>query len=62
VNQTLVSRVNPWLVVALVAATVALAAVVLVASQQSGLLHMIGGTLQGPQQMAPVCPGAPIGC
>jgi hypothetical protein len=55
-------RMNPWLVAALVAAFILLAAVLVVAAQLSGLIHTIGGMLQGPQQIAPGCPGAPIPC
>jgi hypothetical protein len=58
VSQAIGYRMNPWLVVGLVAALVLLAAVLVVAAQQSGLIHMIGGTLQGPQRMAPNCPGS----
>jgi hypothetical protein len=52
VNQAIATRMNPWLVVAVVAAIVLLAAVLLVVTQPS-LIQAIGGTLQGPKQMAP---------
>jgi hypothetical protein len=56
-----VSRMNLWLVAALVAA-IALLAVVMFVVLQPILGHMIGGILHGPQQMAPVCNGLPLPC
>ena len=50
-NQAFVSRVNFWLLVAFVAVLLVVAAVLLAPSA----MHAVGGTLQGPQQMAPVC-------
>jgi hypothetical protein len=62
VDHAIVDRMNLWLLVALVVALVLLASAVLITSQ-SGLLHMIGGMLQGPQQMAPWgCNGGPMPC
>jgi hypothetical protein len=62
VDQAIGYRMNPWLVVALVAAIVLLAAVLVVATQHS-LIHSIGGTLQGPRPMAPWgCGGSSTAC
>jgi hypothetical protein len=61
-NDALAFRVNPWLLAAIIAAIVLVSAVILVVSQQ-GLIHTIGGMLQGPQQMAPWgCSGLPGPC
>ena len=56
-----ISRMNLWLVMALVVAVALIVAVMFVMVQPI-LSHWIGGTLQGPQPMAPVCPGSPVGC
>jgi hypothetical protein len=61
VTQAIAARVNPWLIVVILAALLVLSVVLLVAAQL-GLLHTIGAALHGPQQMALVCPGAPLHC
>jgi hypothetical protein len=58
-------RVNPWIVVALMAVVtlltlLAVSAVVLLV--EPGVLHAIRATLHGPQQMAPQCPGSIMTC
>ena len=62
-DQAIAIRLNPWLILAvtLVAAVVVLSVAYLVATQL-GFTHEIGVLLQGPARMAPLCPGAPIGC
>jgi hypothetical protein len=52
-----VARTSVWILVAVVAALVLLAAALLVASQ-SGLLHTLGTALQGPAHMAEYCTGS----
>jgi hypothetical protein len=62
VNETIGYRANPWLVVSIVAVIALLATALVLVASQSGLIHMIGGMLQGPQRMAPVCGGLPLPC
>jgi hypothetical protein len=52
---------NLWLLVALVVA-IALLVVAVFVMVQPILGHWIGGLLQVPQQMAPVCNGSPGPC
>jgi hypothetical protein len=54
-NDALTYRLNPWLVAALVTAIVLLAPALILVASESGLIHLIGGMLQSPQQMAPLC-------
>jgi hypothetical protein len=62
VDHAIVSRINPWLLVALVAAFVLLASAILVAAQP-GLLHAIGAALHGAPPMAPMaCSAIPLPC
>ena len=62
-NEAIRYRMNPWLVAMLVASIVLLATALVLVAQQSGWLHVIGGTLQGPQPMAPYgCSGASGPC
>jgi len=61
VNDAIVFRMNPWLLVALVAALVLVAAAILVATQP-GLLHTLGTALHGPAQPAFWCGVSGGGC
>jgi len=53
-------RVNPWIVVALAAVLILLAATALVLLVEPGMLNVIRSTLHGPSQMA--CSSQPIPC
>ncbi len=55
-------RVNPWIVVALAAALILLAATALVLLVEPGMLNAIRAALHGPQQMAPICGGTVAPC
>jgi hypothetical protein len=61
VIQARVARVHPWLLVALVAIVLLLAAVLLVVSQP-GLTHAVGSLLQRPAPMADNCIGSTTLC
>jgi hypothetical protein len=61
VDHALTARVNPWLLVALVAALILLASAVLITTQP-GLLHMIGGMLQSPSHGGLACGGTAAPC
>jgi hypothetical protein len=60
VNQAIATRFNIWLIVAIVAV---LLLVVVAALLAPTAMHAVGGTLQGPQPMAPVgCGALPLPC
>jgi hypothetical protein len=61
VNQAIVSRVNSWLLVAIVVAVLLLATALLVATQP-GLIHAMGSVLHNSQPMAGQCPGGAPTC
>jgi hypothetical protein len=51
VTQATVSRVNPWIVIALVVAVILLLMTALMLVAEPGMLHAIRSTLLGPQQV-----------
>jgi hypothetical protein len=61
VSQATVSRINPWILVAIVATLIVLASALLVVSEP-GMIHALNSLLQSPARMAPVCNGAPTPC
>jgi hypothetical protein len=61
VNDAIVSRMNPWILVALVVVVLMGSAALIIVSQL-GLIHAISSMLQGPQQMAPWCGVSGGGC
>jgi hypothetical protein len=57
-NLAMVSRVNPWIVVALAVVLVLLVAAVLTLVVEPGLLHAIRTALHGAPQVSDPCPGS----
>jgi hypothetical protein len=61
VDHAIVFRINPWLLMAIVAAVLVVSATLIVVSH-TGLIHAISSMLQGPAQMAPWCGTSGGGC
>jgi hypothetical protein len=59
VSDATVARINRWLMVAIVAVLLMAVALELLAPT---LIQVVGGMLQGPQQMAPLCGSASGAC